>query len=335
MLTETQISEESSWLQWIISFCMSQGKLVQTGAGKNGFRNKCRISLRAAFGILFMVTGQSLSQSTQFQSAFQGHTARTSNITEPETVRNSQTCSADMATFVALRNEVQTVQARHVQMNLYYGSYFHEYKRGLVWSFDLHDPCDPGSADVFKYTWRTEKPSFTREGEIKTNFDWPENMPTLSKMKCDEENQVISKLYLKQDFNEAIGMIWTPRATKNCSKLPHGFFFVNDTTFTFDASEFNQDRGILPWQIPCAHKHAVLVEVEFKREAMISTCKFVSKTCDWFDLHMGRSTHGLGTCFVWRTGGLWPLWIAVVKTGAAWPTLSRERESCIQLWQSQ
>ena len=79
MLTKkTQISEESSWLQWIISFCMGQGKLVQTGAGKNGFRNKCRISLRAAFGILSMVTGQSLSQSTQFQGAFQGHTARTS-----------------------------------------------------------------------------------------------------------------------------------------------------------------------------------------------------------------------------------------------------------------
>lgn len=191
-----------------------------------------------------------------------------------------------MATFLALRNEVQTVQALHVQLNfedqgIDYPIY-HEYKRGLVWSFDLHDPCDPGSADVFKYTWRTEKQYITSDHQRETNFDWPENMPTLSKMKCEEENQVISKLYLKQDFNEwdALFTRWIPRATKNCSKLPHGFFFVNGTSFTFDASEFNQDRGILPWQIPCAHKHAVLVEVEFKGQAMISTCKFVSKTCD-------------------------------------------------------
>ena len=187
-----------------------------------------------------------------------------------------------MATFVALRNEVQTVQARHVELPCAYGRYFHEYKRGLVWSFDLHDPCDPGSKDVFKYTSSREYADW-KDGQWKiTKIDWPEKMPTLSKMKCEEENQVISKLYLKQDFYELRGMInrWTPRAARRCSKLPHGFFFVNGTTFTFDASEFNQDRGILPWQIPCAHKHAVLVEVEFKGEAMISTCKFVSKTCN-------------------------------------------------------
>ena len=252
---------------------MSQGKLVQTGAGNNGFRsrNKCRISLRAAFGILSMVTGRSLSQSTQFQGAFQGHTARTSR---PETVPNSQTCSADMATFVALRNEVQTVRASHFQLSKGLSGNRHKYKYGLVWFFDLHDPCNPGSEGVFEYTWREES-----MGQWGLPV-WPEKMPTLSKMKC-EENQVISRLYLKQDFNKERTLSrWTPRATKSCSKLPHGFFFVNGTTFTFDASEFNQDRGILPWQIPCAHKHAVLVEVEFKGEAMISTCKFVSKTCD-------------------------------------------------------
>ena len=199
-----------------------------------------------------------------------------------ETVRNSQTCSADMDTFVALRNEVQTVQARHIQIEFSaHALYFHEYKRGLVWYFDLHDPCDPGSKDVFKYHEAHEEGLLGLDGQWKS-LTWPDKMPTLSKMKCEEEHQFISELWLKQDFNENDRVIsrWTPRATKSCSKLPHGFFFVNDTTFTFDASEFNQDRGILPWQIPCAHKHAVLVEVEFKGEAMISTCKFVSKTCD-------------------------------------------------------
>ena len=183
---------------------------------------------------------------------------------------------------------MQTVQALHVQLNIEIG-FFHEYKYGLKWFFYLHDPCDPGSEDVFKYTREVDNCSektytysyFT--GQLKkSNVDWPEKMPTLSKMKCEEEHQFISELYLKQDYwgDSMMDGLWSPRATKSCSKLPHGFFFVNDTTFTFDASEFNQDRGILPWQIPCAHKHAVLVEVEFKGEAMISTCKFVSKTCD-------------------------------------------------------
>jgi len=172
------------------------------------------------------------------------------------------------------RNEVQTVRASHFQLSKGLSGNRHKYKYGLVWFFDLHDPCNPGSEGVFEYTWREES-----MGQWGLPV-WPEKMPTLSKMKC-EENQVISRLYLKQDFNKERTLSrWTPRATKSCSKLPHGFFFVNGTTFTFDASEFNQDRGILPWQIPCAHKHAVLVEVEFKGEAMISTCKFVSKTCD-------------------------------------------------------
>lgn len=184
-----------------------------------------------------------------------------------------------MATFVALRNEVQTVRASHFQFNDGLSGNIHRYKYGLIWFFDLHDPCNPGSEGVFEYTWREQymgQPD--PPGAV-----WPVEMPTLSKMKC-EENQVISRLYLKQDFNKGFfsGKLsrWTNRATKYCSELPDGFFFVNDTTFTFDASEFNQDPGILPWQIPCAHKHAVLVEVEFKGEAMISTCKFVSKTCD-------------------------------------------------------
>eukprot|EP00438_Fugacium_kawagutii_P017091 Skav204581 [mRNA] locus=scaffold672:20747:26257:+ [translate_table: standard] len=174
------------------------------------------------------------------------------------------------------RSELQTVDALHLQRNfdysdMHFGAYFHEYKIGLVWSFFLHDPC----------LLRRSEPVLLYTSDHSANVNWPEEMSKLSaKLKCEKENQIISKVFLRQNESKVFGIRWTPLAAKECSALPKGFFFVSDATFTFDASEFNQDRGILPWQIPCAHKHAVLVEVEFKGEAMISTCRFVSKECN-------------------------------------------------------
>ena len=102
-----------------------------------------------------------------------------------------------------------------------------------------------------------------------------ENLEPLAPLTCNA-GEVIAKLQVKVD------KAWYGRkasAKVHCSKM-EGFNLVDNTAYTFDMSEIEASGEFISLNLQslCAHDYAVLLKVDFKGEAMISTCQYAMTT---------------------------------------------------------
>ena len=141
------------------------------------------------------------------------------------------------------------------------------YLRGTIWQFDQ------STCGIEK-----RKTPFEVELRILPTAKSDVFADTLDKVKdgmklgCGQ-GQIITKLYL------TAGSMWeTARVRRKCGAALN-LDLKESTLYTFDMSQITKTQGILPWQSLCARDYAVLMQIEFAGEMMISTCRYAVPDC--------------------------------------------------------
>ena len=136
-----------------------------------------------------------------------------------------------------------------------------------MWSFKPHH----NTAESFSFSVQNCD-GFTGGG-IRCPSEMSENLEPLTPLTCNP-GEVITKLQLRVD---KAWYGWKAAAKVHCSKM-EGFHLVDNTIYTFDMSEVEAsgEHVSLNLQSLCAHDYAVLLKVDFKSEAMVSTCQYIA-----------------------------------------------------------